>query len=39
MESAKIKVTRRNGETIVSSDKGPEFKFGEIGRASCRERV
>ena len=28
MESVKIKVTRRNGETIVSSDKGPEFKFG-----------
>ena len=29
MESVKIKVTRRNGKTIVSSDKGPEFKFGE----------
>ena len=28
MKSAKIKVTRRNGETIVTSDKGPEFKFG-----------
>ena len=28
MESVKIKVTRRDGETIVSSDKGPEFKFG-----------
>jgi DNA-directed RNA polymerase alpha subunit len=28
MKSAKIKVARRNGETIVSSDKGPEFKFG-----------
>ena len=28
MESVKIKVTRRNGETIVKSDKGPEFKFG-----------
>ena len=28
MESVKIKVTRRNGETIVISDKGPEFKFG-----------
>lgn len=28
MESVKIKVTRRNGETIVSSDKGSEFKFG-----------
>ena len=28
MESVKIKVTRRNGETIVTSDKGPEFKFG-----------
>ena len=28
MESVKIKVTRRNGETIVSSDKGQEFKFG-----------
>ena len=28
MESVKIKVSRRNGETIVESDKGPEFKFG-----------
>lgn len=28
MESVKIKVTRRNGETIVKSDKGQEFKFG-----------
>lgn len=28
MESVKIKVTRRNGETIVTSDKGLEFKFG-----------
>lgn len=28
MESVKIKVTRRNGETIVISDKGQEFKFG-----------
>ena len=28
MKSATIKVTRRNGETIVISDKGPEFKFG-----------
>ena len=28
MKSATIKVTRRNGETIVSSDKGTEFKFG-----------
>ena len=28
MESVKIKVTRRNGETIVKSDKGSEFKFG-----------
>lgn len=28
MESVKIKVTRRNGKTIVKSDKGAEFKFG-----------
>ena len=28
MESVKIKVTRRDGETVVISDKGPEFKFG-----------
>ena len=28
MKSAKIKVTRRSGKTIVKSDKGPEFKFG-----------
>ena len=28
MKQVKIKVTRRNGETIVKSDKGPEFKFG-----------
>lgn len=28
MESVKIKVTQRNGETTVKSDKGSEFKFG-----------
>jgi len=28
MESVKIKVSHRNGETIVKSDKGAEFKFG-----------
>lgn len=28
MESVEIKVSRRNGETIVKSDKGVEFKFG-----------
>lgn len=28
MESVKIKVSRRNGETIVKSDNGVEFKFG-----------
>lgn len=28
MKSVKIKVTRRNGKTIVKSDEGPEFMFG-----------
>ena len=26
--TGKLKVTRRNGETIVTSDRGQEFKFG-----------
>lgn len=28
MASVKIKVTSRNGKTIVTTDKGAEFKFG-----------